>query len=190
MEVLQSVMTEPDEVCLPKFRSLLSSLDRPRREEVGRLLGETAIGRLGEWASWRNAAEFLLGTLLAPWPDDHRNVLVGLKDLFLRELGDETNMIRWTTWESGPSSPPWHEGPATAVSLYRILLVVATDDELRDPLERLMRARDPKLPEKLRLAHDLAEGMRLTSSRQVTQAEAVQRHASAFRRQRSSDENA
>jgi hypothetical protein len=113
-----------------------------------------------------------------------------LKDPFLRELVDEANVIRWTTWDSGRSSPPWHEGPATAVFLYRILLVVATDDELREPLERLMRSRDPKLPKKLRMAHGLAEGMRLSSSRQITQAEAVQKHASAFRRHRRSDEDA
>src|SRR4051812_3940845 len=112
IEVLQSAMTDPDHVCLPKFRSLLSSLDRPSREEVGRLLGETSIGRLGDLAPWRNAAEFLLEKLLNPWPEDHRHVLVGLKDLFLRELGDEANVIRWTTWDSGPSNPPWHEGPA------------------------------------------------------------------------------
>jgi hypothetical protein len=188
--VLKSVMTDPDEVCFPKFRSLLSSLDRQSREEVGRLLGETAMGRLEDWAPWRNAAEFLLTKLLNPWPDDHRHVLVGLKDVFLRELGDEANVIRWTTWDSDPSGPAWHEGPATAVFLYRLLLVVATDDELREPLERLMRSRDPKLPKKLRLAHELAEGLRLTSARQITKAEAVQKHASAFRNRERSDGDA
>jgi hypothetical protein len=190
VEVFKSAMTDPDEVCLPKFRSLLSSLDRPSREEVGRLLGETAVGRLGDWAPWRNAAGFLLDNLLNPWPQDHRHVLAGLKDVFLQELGDEANLIRWTTWGSDPSGPPWHEGPGVAVWLYRILLTVATDDELREPLERLMRSRDPKLPKKLRMAHELAEGMRLASSRQITKAEAVRQHASAFRKLRSSDGDA
>lgn len=181
-DALKSAMTEPDGICVPKFRSMLSSLDRPSRTEMGRLLGEAALGRIAELALWKNAAEFLLWPLVGPWPQDDRDVLVGLKDTFLRELSDPANMAKWTSWYPDPSNPPWHEGPVMAVFLYRILLAVASDDELREPLEQLMKARDEKLRERLRLAHELADGTRLCSTSQITKAEAAQKQIAVFRK--------
>ena len=167
----------------PVFLPYLRSLDPAGRRRLVRLLAETAVGRVpgAEWRPFH--ALDVLYRLSRPWPEDHRLLVRDeAKDVLLREFSDEAKLDLWASWEEGYGTVDRVHGPCYALSLYAVLLAVASDEDLAAPLNRLLLgARDTQFRKTLGRGARLQEGARLCSERQLTKEQSFRRYLEVWR---------
>ena len=137
------------------------------------MLADIAVGRQPRSGGDRLQALDLLWYFARPWPVDRRLLLTEVKTVTLSEFDNERNLRLWAAWDED-AAVDWGNGPAYALTLYRILLAVATDGELRRPVEYLLRhARNPLLRSQVSRMAYRCEGVRLSSPRQSSNEEHV-----------------